>query len=170
MEETGSILTIIFTSHASVFVDGLVSCIPFAAFVSTQPASDPTSKVKQPSQPANQPTSQLTSQPTNQPTSQPTMNQFILTSVLLALLVLGARCDDQMKDKILCVIETQLSTDRCKDVARNGAVTGGDPKSACASLQTFKEGLSIFGCSDADYDILEAMVCFNKDIACDWMF
>ncbi|KAK6962316.1 hypothetical protein BgiMline_032411 [Biomphalaria glabrata] len=163
MEETGSILTIIFTSHASFFVDGLVSCIPFAAFVSTQPASDPTSKVNpNPNQP--------TSQPTNQPTSQPTMNQFILTSVFLALLVLWARCDDQMKDKILCVIETQLSTDRCKDVARNGAVTGGDPKSACASLQTFKEGLSIFGCSDADYDILEAMVCFNKDIACDWMF
>ncbi|KAH9512693.1 hypothetical protein Btru_037942 [Bulinus truncatus] len=74
-----------------------------------------------------------------------------------------------MKDKILCVIENQMSNDRCKEVARGGVTDGGDATTACEFLLSFRDSLPVFGCSNKDFELLRSIVCDQEDVPCKWM-
>ncbi|KAK0041169.1 hypothetical protein Bpfe_029384, partial [Biomphalaria pfeifferi] len=95
------------------------------------------------------------------------MKTLTLISGLVTLLVVSVHCDDRvLKEKVDCVIETMLSSERCKETARQHANITPDRQSGCNTIRTFKDTLSHFGCEQSDYDKLHSVVCENKDLKC----
>ncbi|KAH9512691.1 hypothetical protein Btru_037923 [Bulinus truncatus] len=73
---------------------------------------------------------------------------------------------DPLRDHIMCIIETQLSSDACKSTARAQAQAGSDPTTACSTLETFRLLLPIVGCTTNDYNILHSVICEHQNVTC----
>ncbi|KAK6962315.1 hypothetical protein BgiMline_032410 [Biomphalaria glabrata] len=95
------------------------------------------------------------------------MRTLTLIPCLVTLLLVSVHCDDKvLKEKVDCVIETMLSSERCKETARQHANITPDRQSGCNTIRTFRDVLSHFGCEQSDYDKLHSVVCENKDLKC----
>lgn len=92
--------------------------------------------------------------------------KLLLPLVVLGVLVICCQAQDPLKEKVLCIIETQLSSSSCKNSARLQADAENDPATACATLEALRVLLEIVHCTSADYDLLHSVVCEQKDIPC----
>ncbi|KAK0041170.1 hypothetical protein Bpfe_029385, partial [Biomphalaria pfeifferi] len=95
-----------------------------------------------------------------------TKMKLLIPLAFLCVLVISCQAQDPLKEKILCIIETRLSSNLCKSTSRAQAMAGNDPATACSTLETFKIMLPLVGCTSADYDLLHSIVCEHKDIPC----
>lgn len=73
---------------------------------------------------------------------------------------------DAHREKVLCVIDTQLSSKTCKATARSQAEGKSDRVAACNTLKNFAAILDKFECTQADYNKLYEVICDNKDVQC----
>ncbi|KAK0048774.1 hypothetical protein Bpfe_021722 [Biomphalaria pfeifferi] len=64
---------------------------------------------------------------------------------------------------VMCVIEHNLSSTSCKNIAKSQAANNNEA-TACSTLETFKLTLSLFGCTQADYDLLHKILCEKQHV------
>ncbi|XP_013076008.2 uncharacterized protein LOC106062287 [Biomphalaria glabrata] len=95
-----------------------------------------------------------------------TKMKLFIPLAFLCVLVISCQAQDPLKEKILCIIETRLSSNLCKSTSKAQAMAGSDPATACSTLETFRIMLPLVGCTTADYDLLHSIVCEHKDIPC----
>ncbi|CAL1530307.1 unnamed protein product [Lymnaea stagnalis] len=73
---------------------------------------------------------------------------------------------DAHREKLLCVIDTQLSSKTCKATIRGQAEGKSDRVEGCNTLKMFEPLLAQFNCTVDDYNKLYEVICEDKDVPC----
>ncbi|KAH9512694.1 hypothetical protein Btru_037945 [Bulinus truncatus] len=95
------------------------------------------------------------------------MNTFLPFALLGIFLATVSAVDDAAAKRayVMCIIETQLSSQSCKTTAKAQAANN-DESTACATLETFKLLLGIVGCTTDDYNLLHKVLCEKVRVPC----
>ncbi|XP_059161862.1 uncharacterized protein LOC131944958 [Physella acuta] len=78
----------------------------------------------------------------------------------------ASQTSTEHKEKVLCIIDTQLSSDSCRATARQQAEGESEQGHACETLKSFQSALDAIGCSKQDYDTLYSVICDDVDTTC----